>query len=383
MSIRTEIRQVLAPWLSRHSAVKRSLVAAETSVGLIKHSIAAVVPAIIQPTPRNLTVAITANCNLRCVGCRYGRDFMNGSQLSWPMMRDLLDDARQGGIEHVRLYGGEPLLHRDLPKMVEYCCQIGLTPYVTTNAILLEQKIDALYAAGLRAITVGFYGVGAYYDAYVQRDSHFSRLNAGIAAVRDRYGMDVALQMNWLLMRPSCNQQALREAWKFADLYSMPMQVDLIHYSLPYFTEGPDRLLQFRPEDRLAIEEVVTELVRLKRSRPEMITQSAIGLASIPEWLIKGPEMKVPCDKYQMIWVGADGTVQLCYVTFKLGNLHEKRLSQMLFRPEHKSAARDAFALKCPNCHCGYDSRVQKSISARRHLENDLVRLTTPRTMAG
>lgn len=375
------MRQVLGPLLSRHSSVKRFLVAAETHMGLVKHSIAAVVPAVIQPTPRNLTVAITANCNLRCIGCRYGRDFMSGAQLSWPMIRNLLDDAKQGGVEHVRLYGGEPLLHRDLPKMVEYCRQIGLTPYVTTNATLLEQKIDALYSAGLRAITVGFYGVGSHYDAYVQRDSYFSRLHAGIAAVRDRYGMDVALQMNWLLMRPSCNLQALREAWKFADLYSMPIQVDLIHYSLPYFTEGPDRWLQFQPDDRVAIGEVVMELVRLKRSRPEMITQSEIGLASIPEWLIKGPEMKVPCDRYQMIWVGADGTVQLCYVTFKLGNLHEKRLSQMLFGPEHKSAARDAFALNCPNCHCGYDSRVQKSTSARRRFESDLVRLTTPRNM--
>src|ERR1022692_4359602 len=102
MSIRTEMRQILAPWLSRHSAIKRSLVAAETRIGLVKHAVAGVVPAVIQPNPRNLTVAITANCNLRFFGCRYGRDFMSGAQLSWPMARDLFDDARQGGVEHVR-----------------------------------------------------------------------------------------------------------------------------------------------------------------------------------------------------------------------------------------------------------------------------------------
>jgi cyclic pyranopterin phosphate synthase len=59
-----------------------------------------------------------------------------------------------------------------------------------------------------------------------------------------------------------------------------------------------------------------------------------------------------------MIWVGADGIVQLCYVTFKLGNLYEKRLGEMLFTPEHIEAAQNAFQLNCPNCHCGYDARI-------------------------
>jgi cyclic pyranopterin phosphate synthase len=48
----------------------------------------------------------------------------------------------------------------------------------------------------------------------------------------------------------------------------------------------------------------------------------------------------------------------MCYVTFKLGNLHEQRLKDMMFSPAHLQAARDAFALKCPNCHCGFDTRT-------------------------
>jgi sulfatase maturation enzyme AslB (radical SAM superfamily) len=106
-----------------------------------------------------------------------------------------------------------------------------------------------------------------------------------------------------------------------------------------------------------------------------MLKHSEIGLASIPDWLTKGADMKVACDKYQMIWIGADGTVQLCYVTFKLGNLHEKRLSEMLFGPEHRNAARDAYALRCPNCHCSYDNRVQKDLSSRLTYSAELVKL--------
>jgi cyclic pyranopterin phosphate synthase len=300
------------------------------------------------------------------MGCRYGRDFMPGQQLSWPMVRDLLDDAKKVGIWSVRFYGGEPLLHPELSRMVDYATQLGLQPYVTTNAVLLRDKIDELYAAGLRQLTIGFYGVGAKYDGYVQRKDRFAQVEAGIAAVRERYGMDVTLRINWLLMRPSCNLEDLHAAWRFAERYSLPIQVDLIHYSLPYFTDGLDHELQFRSEDRRAIERVVAELLRLKAARPEMFNQSAVGLRSIPDWLMQGPEMKVPCDSYEMLWVGADGTVQLCYVTFKLGNLHETRLIDMLFGPEHQRAARNSYALACPNCHCHYDRRVRKHAPSAR-----------------
>jgi len=53
-------------------------------------------------------------------------------------------------------------------------------------------------------------------------------------------------------------------------------------------------------------------------------------------------------------------------VTFKLGNLHEKRLKDMLFTPEHLAAARDSFELNCPNCHCAYDTRVLGHAPTRR-----------------
>lgn len=360
MSYRSQLRDLVRPSLKRFPSVWKTLIATDMRMEQMRHSAARVLPVLIRPEPRNLEVAITAHCNLRCVGCRYGREFMPGSQIPWPVMRDLLDDAKALGFYEVRFYGGEPLLHPDLPRMVQYARELGLGAYVTTNAILLRQKIDALYAAGLRQINIGFYGTGMKYDAYVQRKERFDIMEAGVAAVRERYGADMYLRINWLLMRPSCNLEALHAAFSFAERYDTQFQVDLIHYSLPYFTEGPDRVLQFRPEDRPAIEEVTAELVRLKEAYPQRFHQSLVALRSIPDWLTKGENMNVPCDSHQMIWVGADGTVQQCYVTYKLGNLHEKRLRDMLFTPDHYRFARDSFNLDCPNCHCHYDTRIRK-----------------------
>ena len=63
--------------------------------------------------------------------------------------------------------------------------------------------------------------------------------------------------------------------------------------------------------------------------------------------------------------VGADGSVKLCYVTFDLGNLHDQRLSEILYTDTHEKAARDAFALNCPGCHCERDERIRKDRTSR------------------
>lgn len=348
-------------------AVKHRLRQAEQGLGLLEHSLAQVVPGVIRPRPRRLTVAVTAHCNLRCTGCRYGRDFMPGQQLSLAEMRQILDDAKDSGVELVRLYGGEPLLHRDLPEMVRHSVSLGLATYVTTNGTLLRQKIDALFEAGLRNITIGFYGTGAEYDRYVNRQDRFAKLEEGLRYARERYGSALSLQLNYLVMRPTCNLTSLRKAWEFAERFDMSFHTDLVHYSLPYFTDGTEGGLNFSPDDAGALEAFTRELSRLKQEHPGRVRESLASIHSIPDWLLKGPDMRVPCDVKNLLWIGADGTVQLCYVTFKLGNIRERRLRDMLFTAEHAAAARDAFKLKCPNCHCERDGRIQKHLASRLH----------------
>ena len=354
------LKQRTMLWLRRHPSLKRLAQTAYLRADAVRHKTGIHVPRVITPVARDIFISVTANCNLRCLGCRYGRDFMPGQQLPLQTVRDLLDDAAPLGYSRVRLYGGEPLVHRDLPEMVRHCVRRGLRPWVTTNAILLKERVRELFDAGLREITVGYYGEGEQYNAYVQRPASFARMKAGVETARDLFGDQLEMRLEWLLMRPSCSVDSFGRAWEFARANGMPITVNLVHYSLPYFTEGPDGMLQFRREDRGIIEELVAELIHLKRRWPSMLTASEAALRSIPDWLVEGPAMRVPCDRYNMVWVGPDGTVQLCYVTFKLGNLHEQRFSEIVFGETHRQAARDCIQLKCPNCHCGYPSRIEK-----------------------
>lgn len=370
MSLRSRLIKRMSPVYNRNVALKKYLVSADSTADNIKNVAANIFPKLIQPDPRSLFISLTADCNLRCMGCNYGRDFMPGHSLSLEVVKNLLDDAKAIGFDKIRFYGGEPLLHKQLPEMIRHAEALGLDYWVTTNAVLLKRRIDELYEAGLRRVTVGFYGTGKEYDDYVQRKEQFSRVEESIRYTREKYGDDISLGLDWVLMKPTCNLESLNRVWKFAEKYNTKIGVNLVHYSLPYFNEGEDRKLQFTPDDADDIQLIVEELARLKKLRPDLLPIPGPALRSVPDWLLKGPDMKVPCNAGRLIWIGADGSVQLCYVTFKLGNLNEQRLSELVFTDAHRNAAQNAFKLDCPNCHCGYDKRILGHLPSRlKYLE--------------
>lgn len=324
-------------------------------------SLAKTWPSVVRARTERITIAITAHCNLRCQGCRYGRDFMPGAQLPLKIVEQLLEDAADARIPSVRLYGGEPLLHPDVVDMVKIATRLGVGCYITTNALTLDKKIEALHAAGLRKVTIGYYGEGSAFDAYVQRPGRYERLVESLENTRSMFGPEeLDIQFNFLLSRRSASIEAVDDMVRFADRFRASIHLDVVHYSLPYFQEGPARELQFGPDDLGAVDKVVRHLLRLKAQRPRLLTESAIALASITDWAIKQEEMRIPCDARKLLWVGADASVMLCYVTFPLGNLHQTRLRDILYKDAHHQAAQDAFQLKCPNCHCEAASRVEK-----------------------
>lgn len=366
MPLRPTLRKALEPVCRRSPAIRATLRSVDNAVEVARQSITARYPELVRPAPQRIYVTLTAACNLRCRGCLYGiREFMPGQQLPWPIVRDLLTDAAAIGIPHIRLYGGEPMLHKDLPRIVRHATELGRHVWITTNGVLLKKKFDSLYEAGLREFSFGFYGIDAEYDRYVRQRNSYRRISEGISFVREKYGSSVKIRMDWLLMKPTCNLDTLRATWDFAVRYATPIYVNLVHYSLPYFTQGESKL-QFEPSDREAIHAIVAELLRLKEQRPEMLVNTWRGLRSIPDWLLLGSGMRVPCTEHSLLWIGADGSVQMCYVTFKLGNLHHTRLTEMLYTPAHEQAARDCVALNCPNCHCSYDRRINLNWSTRR-----------------
>jgi cyclic pyranopterin phosphate synthase len=106
----------------------------------------------------NLRISVTDRCNLRCTYCMPEEvTFLDKHELlSFEEINRFVEIAAPLGINKLRLTGGEPLLRRELPRLVEMLGRIdGIDDLsLTTNGLLLAQQAQALYDAGLRRINI-------------------------------------------------------------------------------------------------------------------------------------------------------------------------------------------------------------------------------------
>jgi cyclic pyranopterin phosphate synthase len=111
---------------------------------------------------RDLRISITDRCNFRCVYCMpkeiFGPDyqFLHRDQiLTFEEITRLAGIFVDHGVRKIRLTGGEPLVRRDLPILVDMLAQIpDLDLTLTTNGALLAKQARALKDAGLKRVTV-------------------------------------------------------------------------------------------------------------------------------------------------------------------------------------------------------------------------------------
>src|SRR5271166_2736324 len=106
----------------------------------------------------NLRISVTDRCNLRCVYCMPEEvTFIDKSELlTFEEIAHFVRAAVPLGIDKVRLTGGEPLMRRDMPRLVRLIADIdGIRDVgLTTNGILLAEQAQDLYDAGLRRINI-------------------------------------------------------------------------------------------------------------------------------------------------------------------------------------------------------------------------------------
>ncbi|HEY7332756.1 MAG TPA: GTP 3',8-cyclase MoaA [Candidatus Limnocylindria bacterium] len=141
----------------------------------------------------DLRISVTDRCNFRCVYCMpravFGPDhaFLPRDEiLSFEEITRLVGSFTRLGVEKVRLTGGEPLVRRELPRLVAMLAAVpgvrDLT--LTTNGVLLPQHAVTLAEAGLHRVTISL-------DA--DDDDTFGRMNdARVPVEKVLFGIDAA-----------------------------------------------------------------------------------------------------------------------------------------------------------------------------------------------
>jgi cyclic pyranopterin phosphate synthase len=135
----------------------------------------------------DLRLSLTDRCNLRCTYC------MPAEGLDWLPKPELLTDDElvrlvtvfaSMGVRTVRLTGGEPLLRKGLPGLVERLAALDLSLSLTTNGLGLERSAQALRDAGLRRVNVSLDTLRPERFLELTRRDRFADVGQGLAAAK-------------------------------------------------------------------------------------------------------------------------------------------------------------------------------------------------------
>ena len=110
---------------------------------------------------RDLRISVTDRCNFRCVYCMprevfdAGHEFLPHSAiLSFEEIARLARIFVELGVKKIRLTGGEPLVRKQLHRLVAMLSELPAEITLTTNGSLLARQARALKQAGLHRVTV-------------------------------------------------------------------------------------------------------------------------------------------------------------------------------------------------------------------------------------
>ena len=154
---------------------------------------------------RALRLSVTDRCNLRCRYCMpaEGMDWLPKDQvLDFEEIERLVRIMAGMGVGDIRVTGGEPLVRRDLPKLVGRITAIdGIREVsITTNGVLLADQVDDLVAAGLARVNVSVDSLDPERFAAITRRDDLGRVIEGLAAC-ERHETLRPIKVNAVLLR--------------------------------------------------------------------------------------------------------------------------------------------------------------------------------------
>ena len=147
-----------------------------------------------------LRVSVTDKCNLRCVYCmpESGLDWLRREELlRYEEIVEIVRAAASVGVRTIRITGGEPLVRRDLHRLIAGIAAVaGIEDIaLSTNAVLLEEQLPALLDAGLRRVNVSLHTL---------REDRFEAIARRPGLDRVLRGIDAALAAGLAPLKLNC-----------------------------------------------------------------------------------------------------------------------------------------------------------------------------------
>jgi MoaA/NifB/PqqE/SkfB family radical SAM enzyme len=141
---------------------------------------------------RALQIHPTRHCNLTCLHCYSLSGPDEREALAVELLLEAVADAKAEGYDAMSVSGGEPLLYRDLGRLLAGAKELGLFTAFTTNGMLLTERSVGRLAPVVDLVAVSIDGIGDSHDRMRNRAGAFSKMASRLEHLRNhgvRFGM--------------------------------------------------------------------------------------------------------------------------------------------------------------------------------------------------
>jgi cyclic pyranopterin phosphate synthase len=261
---------------------------------------------------KSLRVSVTDKCNFRCRYCMpaEGLEWLDRAEvLSFEEITRLVRVLARMGVDEVRLTGGEPLVRRDLPVLVE---MLADTPGVrdlslTTNGVLLDRFAGPLVDAGLRRLNVSLDSLSHVRFAEITRRDALDRVLTGLEEA-ERHPQLRPIKVNCVAIRgfteeevPALAELARRKPYVVRFIEFMPLDADEAWRDDDVLTGGEIRALI---EEHWPLEEIPAKPSSTARRFRFADGAGEIGFVN--------PVSEPFCSTCDRIRLTADGQLRTC-----------------------------------------------------------------------
>ena len=191
-------------------------------------------------TPRGpliVFLSLTERCNLRCKKCTIWKADKEEreAELNKEDIFSLLSQLSSMGTKIIALWGGEPLLNKNLCEIIREIHRLKMIPYLITNGLLLnEQNVAQLIKSGLGSISVSLDNpFPGKHDERKGVKGAFARTCEGLALLKKMNGDKVNVGINMVISKDNI-QEILPMAELASSLKLNWLKFIPIHFGFPY-----------------------------------------------------------------------------------------------------------------------------------------------------
>lgn len=241
--------------------------------------------------PFFLAHAATFGCNSKCKMCTYWQLTPRMKEdMSTEEVFDLLDEAYDFGMRGYYLFGGEPLIRKDIGRIVDYARQKGFLTTMNTNASLLASKAESLRNLDFAFVSLDYFN--EYHDFIRGRKGSFDDAIRGIRRMREVAKTRVTLVTTISTLNLDAIEPMARLARELRIGISYNFVEPTLDFGLTSSTNSPNLGLGLKEGQQ---RNFYNELLRLKRAGyPLMETEYVLShFAEGRRWTCHFPKMFV------------------------------------------------------------------------------------------